>query len=389
MIRAGPQSKLPNTGTTIFTVMSQLAEQHGAVNLSQGFPDFDPPRRLRELVARHIEAGHNQYAPMAGVLALREAIAAEIHRRHGIEVNPAAEVTITAGATEALFCAILALAGPGDEVIVFDPAYDSYEPAATLAGALTVHVPLAPPDFRIDWQRFEDALSERTRLVIVNTPHNPSGTVLGAGDFERLAEAIAPYRCYLISDEVYEHVVFDEAGHASLLANPALAERGIAISSFGKTFHATGWKTGYAVAPRALTDELRRVHQFATFASTTPLQHALADYLAENPEHYLDLPDFYREKRDYFIGEMQGTDFSFRPAAGTYFQLADYSAISELGDVEFSRRLTAECRVATIPISVFYREPPAARLVRFCFAKEAATIDEAARRLSGLTKLPA
>jgi methionine aminotransferase len=389
MIRAGPQSKLPNTGTTIFTVMSQLAEQHGAVNLSQGFPDFDPPRRLRELVARHIEAGHNQYAPMAGVLALREAIAAEIHRRHGIEVNPAAEVTITAGATEALFCAILALAGPGDEVIVFDPAYDSYEPAATLAGALTVHVPLAPPDFRIDWQRFEDALSERTRLVIVNTPHNPSGTVLGAGDFERLAEAIAPYRCYLISDEVYEHVVFDEAGHASLLANPALAERGIAISSFGKTFHATGWKTGYAIAPRALTDELRRVHQFATFASTTPLQHALADYLAENPAHYLDLPDFYRGKRDYFIGAMQGTDFSFRPAAGTYFQLADYSTISELGDVEFSRRLTAEYRVATIPISVFYREPPAARLVRFCFAKEAATIDEAARRLSGLTKLPA
>jgi methionine aminotransferase len=287
-----------------------------------------------------------------------------------------------------LFCAILALAGPGDEVVVFDPAYDSYEPAATLAGATTVHVPLAPPDFRIDWQRLEDALNERTRLVIVNTPHNPSGTLLRADDFERLAQAVARYRCYVISDEVYEHIVFDEPGHNSLLNHPALAARGLAISSFGKTFHATGWKTGYAVGPRALTDELRRVHQFATFAATTPLQHALADYLVENPQHYRQLPEFYRAKRDYFIGAMQPSRFSFRPAAGTYFQLADYSAISDLGDVEFSRRLTAECGVATIPISVFYRERQDARLVRFCFAKEAATIDEAARRLSGLTSLP-
>jgi len=389
MIASELQSKLPNTGTTIFTVMSQLAEQHQAVNLSQGFPDFDPPVRLRERVAHHIEAGHNQYAPMAGLPALREAIAREIRQRHGIAVNPDSEITITAGATEALFCAILALAGPGDEVIVFDPAYDSYEPAATLAGANTVHVPLALPEFRIDWQRLEDALNERTRLVIVNTPHNPSGALLGRDDFERLAELVAPYRCYVVSDEVYEHIVFDEAGHASLLANSALAERGIAISSFGKTFHATGWKTGYAVGPQALTDELRRVHQFATFAANTPLQHALADYLIESPEHYLDLSGFYRAKRDYFISSMQRTPFSFQPAAGTYFQLADYSEISSLGDIEFSRRLTEDYGVATIPISVFYQDPPEAQLIRFCFAKEVETLDEAARRLDGLKRLNA
>jgi methionine aminotransferase len=384
-----PTSKLPGTGTTIFTVMSQLAEQHGAVNLSQGFPDFDPPARLIALVSEHLAAGHNQYAPMAGVVALREAIAAELGRRHGIAVDPLAEVTITAGATEALFCAILALAGPGDEVVVFDPAYDSYEPAAILAGATTVHVPLDPPDFRIDWDRFRAVLGERTRLVIVNSPHNPTGTLLGRAELERLAEAIAPYECYVLSDEVYEHIVFDEGGHASLLSVPELAVRGLAISSFGKTFHATGWKTGYAVGPRALTDELRRVHQFATFAATTPLQHALADYLAERPEHYRELPGFYRDKRDHFLSAMAGTPFRFAPAAGTYFQLADYGEISALPDVDFARRLTSEFGVATIPISVFYRAPSAARFVRFCFAKETATLDAAAARLGSLERLDA
>jgi methionine aminotransferase len=384
-----PASKLPRTGTTIFTVMSQLAEQHGAVNLSQGFPDFDPPPRLRELVALHLEAGHNQYAPMAGLLALRVAIASEIRRRHGIEVDPVAEVTITAGATEALFCAILALAGSGDEVVLFDPAYDSYAPAVTLAGARAVHLPLAPPGFRIDWQRLADAVNARTRLVIINTPHNPTGTLLDRDELTRLAEVLAPYDCYVISDEVYEHIVFTGSGHASLLDNPELAARGLAISSFGKTFHATGWKTGYAVGPKLLTDELRRVHQFATFAATTPLQYALADYLAERPEHYLELPGFYRAKRDYFLELMRDSPFRFTPAAGTYFQLADYADISPLGDVEFARRLTVEHGVATIPISVFCQEPPATTLVRFCFAKENQTLDAAAERLRGLGEIAA
>jgi len=387
MTPKAPQSKLPGTGTTIFTVMSQLAEQHGAVNLSQGFPDFDPPARLIELVGKQLAQGRNQYAPMAGVLALREAIAAEIARRHGVAVDPVSEITITAGATEALFCAILALAGPGDEVIVFDPAYDSYEPAITLAGARAIHIPLFPPHFRIDFDRVRDALNARTRLVIVNTPHNPTGTLLTRGDLEALAAAVAPYDCYVMSDEVYEHIVFAESGHQSLLSHPQLRERGLAISSYGKTFHATGWKTGYAVAPPSLTAELRRVHQFAIFASTTPLQHAIAEYLAEKPEHYRELPGFYREKRDYFLQSMAGTPFRFDPAEGTYFQLADYGAISDLGDVEFSRRLTTEHGVATIPISVFYQSPPDAKLVRFCFAKRETTLEAGASRLKGLKRI--
>ena len=376
-----PVSKLPTTGTTIFTVMSQLAEQHGAVNLSQGFPDFDPPRRLIELVSEHLEAGNNQYAPMAGVVALREAIVAAIDRRYEVAADAESEVTITSGATEALFCAILALARPDDEVIVFDPAYDSYEPAVTLAGARTVHLPLDPPDFQIDWDRLGEALNARTRLVVINSPHNPTGTLLIRDDLEHFAETLAPYDCYVISDEVYEHIAFDAAGHSSILAHPALRERGIAISSFGKTFHATGWKVCYAVGPESLTAELRRVHQFCTFATTTPIQHAIAAYLQEHPDHYLALPTFYREKRDHLLSVMSETPFRFTPAQGTYFQLADYSAISGLNDVEFSRRLTIDYGVATIPISVFYESPPVSHLVRFCFAKETSTLDEAAHRL--------
>ncbi|HUF73683.1 MAG TPA: methionine aminotransferase [Gammaproteobacteria bacterium] len=384
-----PVSKLPNTGTTIFTVMSRLAEQHGAVNLSQGFPDFDPPRRLIELVSRHLAGHRNQYAPMAGVMALRETIAAEVERRFGVAPDVESEITITSGATEAIFCAVLALAGSGEEVIVFDPAYDSYAPAITLAGAATVHLPLAPPDFRIDFDRLKAALNERTRLVVINTPHNPSGTLLAREELAELAATLAPWDCYLLSDEVYEHIVFDPAGHAGILANPALRDRGIAISSYGKTFHATGWKVGYAIAPAPLTSELRRVHQFCTFATTTPIQHAIADYLLENPVHYTALPELYREKRDDFLSAMTGTPFRFTPAAGTYFQLADYGAISDLDDVEFSRRLTVEHGVATIPISVFYESPPEARLVRFCFAKQAATLTEAARRLAGIRRIEA
>jgi methionine transaminase len=384
-----PVSKLPNTGTTIFTVMSRLAEQHGAINLSQGFPDFDPPPRLIDLVARQLEAGRNQYAPMAGVIALREAIAAGAERRFGLALDVETEITVTSGATEAIFCAILALARAGDEVIVFDPAYDSYAPAIMLAGARTVHLPLAPPRFRIDFDRLRDALTTRTRLVVINTPHNPSGTLLTPDDLSSLAAVLEPYDCFLLSDEVYEHIVFDEAGHASILAHPRLRDRGIAISSYGKTFHATGWKVGYAIAPPPLTSELRRVHQFCTFATTTPIQHAIAEYLVENPAHHLELPRFYREKRDFFLSAMADTPFRFTPASGTYFQLADYSAISDLDDVEFARRLTIEHGVATIPISVFYDSPPPARLIRFCFAKQPDTLAQAANRLQALDRMEA
>jgi methionine transaminase len=387
MTQLAPDSKLPNTGTTIFTVMSRLAEQHGAVNLSQGFPDFDPPARLIELVSEHLASGHNQYAPMAGVVALRAAIAATIERRYGVAVNQDTEITVTNGATEAIFCAILALAGAGDEVILFDPAYDSYQPAVTLAGAQAVHLPLDPPDFRIDWDRLRAALNNRTRLVVINSPHNPTGTLLSREDLEQLAETLAPFECFVVSDEVYEHIVFDAARHTSILEIPALAERAIAISSFGKTFHATGWKTGYAAGPVSLTNELRRVHQFCTFASVTPMQHAIAAYLVEKPEHVFELPAFYREKRDHFIKAMAGSPFKIEPARGTYFQLADYSEVSSLNDVDFSRRLTTDYGVATIPISVFYQSPPTARLIRFCFAKQRATLDDAAQRLSRLGRI--
>jgi methionine aminotransferase len=376
------ESKLPNVGTTIFTVMSRLAEQHDAVNLSQGFPDFEPPARLVELVGRHLAGRHNQYAPMAGVPALREAIADKLRRLYDVHVDPAAEVTVTSGATEALFAAIHAVVRAGDEVVVFDPAYDSYEPAVTLAGGKTLHVPLAGPSFEIDWERLESVVSDRTRLVIVNTPHNPTGTLLRASDLDRLAALLRPYGCYVVSDEVYEHIVFDGATHASVLAHAELAERSFAVFSFGKTYHATGWKTGYCVAPKALSTEFRRIHQYLTFASVTPLQHALADYLVECPEHYLSLPDFYAAKRDRLVELLAGTRFEVTPSSGTYFQLADYSAISDASDVEFARWLTTEHGVAVIPISVFCAEPSAMRLVRFCFAKENATLEAAAERLA-------
>jgi methionine aminotransferase len=377
-------SKLPNVGTTIFTLMSQLAEQHRAVNLSQGFPDFQPPPELLELVERALRGRYHQYAPMPGSLALRTAIAEKLRALYSVQADPAAEITITSGATEAIFDAVQAVVRRDDEVIVFDPCYDSYEPSITLAGGRAVHLPLTFPDFRIDWQRLRETLSSRTRLVIVNSPHNPSGALLTSADFERLAELLRPYDCYLLSDEVYEHVVFDAARHATALAHPELAQRCFAVFSFGKTYHATGWKLGYAVASPVLSAELRRVHQYVTFSSTSPLQQALAEFLAAHPEHHVQLPAFYQERRDYFARALAATKLRPLPVAGTYFQLADYGAISELRDVEFARWLTIEHGVATIPISVFYRDPPDARLVRFCFAKENTTLDAAAQRLRRL-----
>jgi methionine aminotransferase len=364
--------------------MSRLAEQHGAVNLSQGFPDFQPPDGLLENVEQQLRARCHQYAPMPGSVPLRAAIAGKLRDLYGVAADPDAEITVTSGATEAIFGAIQAVVRRDDEVIVLDPCYDSYEPSVTLAGGQAVHLPLTLPDFGVDWDRLRASLSGRTRLVIVNTPHNPSGALLSSADFDRLAELLRPYDCYLLSDEVYEHVVFDGRRHATALAQPELRARTFAVFSFGKTYHATGWKLGYCVAPPELTAELRRVHQYVTFASTSPLQLALAQYMTEHPEHHVGLPAFYEERRDYFRRLLDGTRFRAQPAAGTYFQLADYSEISDLPDVEFARWLTIEHGVAVIPISVFYRDPPKLRLARFCFAKHDATLDEAARRLAGL-----
>jgi len=379
-------SKLPNVGTTIFTRMSQLAVETGALNLSQGFPDFDGPQALRDAVGQHIAAGRNQYAPMTGLPALREQVAAKIARSYGRMVSADTEVTIVPGATQGIFCAIQALIQPGDEVIVFDPSYDSYEPSVELAGGRCVHVPLALPDFSIDWQRLQDALSDKTRLIILNSPHNPSGALISRAELDQLAILIRERDIYLVSDEVYEHLVFDGIQHASVLAHDELYQRAFVVSSFGKTYHVTGWKTGYVVAPPALSAELRKVHQYISFCGVTPLQWALADYMAEHPEHVEELPAFYQAKRDLFCDLLAGSRFTFTRAAGTYFQLVDYSAIrSDLDDVAMAEWLTREHGVAAIPVSVFYQSPPAdLRLVRFCFAKREETLRQAADKLCAI-----
>lgn len=379
-----PQSKLPNLGTTIFTQMSALAQQHQAINLSQGFPDFDGPTYLQAQLAHHVAAGANQYAPMTGALALREAIAEKTLALYGHSPDVNNEITVTAGATEALYAAITALVRDGDEVICFDPSYDSYAPAVELSGGIVKRIALQPPHFRVDWQAFSDTLSDKTRLVILNTPHNPSATVWQAADFEALWQAIAEREIYVLSDEVYEHICFSEAGHASVLAHPQLRERAVAVSSFGKTYHMTGWKVGYCVAPAPISAELRKVHQYLTFAVNTPAQLALADMLRAEPEHYRQLPDFYRARRDLFIDALSQSRLKLLPCEGTYFLLADYSAISELDDVSFCQWLTTEVGVAAIPLSVFCAAPFPHKLIRLCFAKQEATLLAAAERLCRL-----
>ncbi|WP_144935011.1 pyridoxal phosphate-dependent aminotransferase [Pseudomonas alabamensis] len=379
-------SKLPDVGMTIFTTMSQLAAETGALNLSQGFPDFDGPQGLLEAVGRHVLAGHNQYAPMAGLPALREQVARKIASLYGALVDPEQDVTITPGATEAIFCAIHAVVRPGDEVIVFDPCYDSYDPAVRLAGGQCVHVPLDGGDFRIDWQRLSDAFSPRTRMIVINSPHNPSGALLTAEDLDQLAALIEGRDILLLSDEVYEHLVYDGVRHASVLAHAALRSRAFVVSSFGKTYHVTGWKTGYVVAPARLSAELRKVHQYVNFCGVTPLQHALADFMAQDPGHVERLPAFYQAKRDLLCGLLASSRFTFTPAQGTYFQLVDYSAIRpDLDDTDMALWLTREHGVATIPISVFYQRPiPGQRLVRLCFAKREETLRQAAERLCAI-----
>lgn len=375
-------SKLPRVGTTIFTQMSQLASAHAAINLGQGFPDFEVPPLLLDALARAMRAGHNQYAPMTGVAELREAIAAKIADLYGRRVDADAEITVTSGATEAIFCAVQAVVHAGDEVIVLDPCYDSYEPAIELAGARAVHVPLVEPDFHVDWQRVREAITPRTRMLIVNSPNNPTGAAFSAADLDALAEVVRDTAVIVLSDEVYEHIVFDGAAHQSVLRHPELAARSFVVSSFGKTYHCTGWKLGYCVAPSALSTEFRKVHQYVTFCSFNPAQWAIAEMLRAHPEHHLELPAFYQDKRDRFRSLLAETRFTLRSVAGTYFQLADYSAISDQDDLEFCRWLAVEKGVAAIPLSPFYAAPPARqRLVRFCFAKSDATQVAAAERL--------
>ncbi|HEY1843395.1 MAG TPA: pyridoxal phosphate-dependent aminotransferase [Buttiauxella sp.] len=376
-----PQSKLPALGTTIFTQMSLLAQQHRAINLSQGFPDFDGPKYLQQRLAFHVASGANQYAPMTGVQALREAIADKTAALYGYKPDADSDVTVTAGATEALYAAITALVRPGDEVICFDPSYDSYAPAVELSGGILKRIALQPPHFRVDWQAVAGLLGPRTRLVILNTPHNPSATVWRNSDFAALWQAIKQHEVYVLSDEVYEHICFTGEGHASVLAHPQLRERAVAVSSFGKTYHMTGWKVGYCVAPAAMSAELRKVHQYLAFAVNTPAQLAIADMLRSEPEHYLALPEFYRARRDRFIQALANSRFEILPCEGTYFLLADYSAISSLDDVAFCRWLTAEVGVAAIPLSVFCADPFPHKLIRLCFAKQEATLDAAAERL--------
>ena len=374
-------SKLPQVGTTIFTVMSQLALDHDAINLSQGFPDFSAPTELLERVSYHLNAGHNQYAPMAGAPELLRQIGIKVNRTYHRQVDTDSEITVTSGGTEALFSAVQAFVAPGQQVIVFDPAYDSYEPAVTLAGGKTVHLPLVTPAFSVDWDRVRDAINPKTRMIILNSPHNPTGAVLSAEDLNILAELVRDTSIILLSDEVYEHIIFDGHTHQTLLKHDELAQRSLVVSSFGKTYHATGWKVGYCIAPAQLMVEFRRVHQFVQFCVVTPIQLALADYLHSAPQHYLQLHNFYQEKRNLFCRLMASSRLSFTPSAGTYFQLMDYSALTDENDVNYTRRLTTEVGVATIPISVFYESPPEQRLLRFCFAKHDSTLERAAEIL--------
>ena len=377
------KSRLPQVGTTIFTVMSALAQEHGAVNLGQGFPDFGCDPELLEAVNRAMKGGMNQYPPMPGVMALREAVADKVQGLYGRRYNPATEVTVTAGATQAILTALLAIVHPGDEVIVLEPCYDSYIPNIELAGGRVVRVPLVPGSFEPDFDRIEAALTPRTRALVINSPHNPSGTTWSDAQMLRLQAILAPTQVVLISDEVYEHMVFDGKAHQSACRFPDLAERSLVVSSFGKTFHVTGWKVGTVVAPAALTAEFRKVHQFNVFTVNTPMQVALAEYLRK-PEPYLTLPDFYQSKRDRFRQGLARTRFKALPSTGTYFQCVQYGAISDQSEADFCRWLTTEVGVAAIPLSAFYADGFDQGIVRFCFAKQDATLDDALERLAAI-----
>lgn len=381
-------SKLPSVGTTIFAVMSQLAADCDAINLSQGFPSFDPPEALTDRISYHLNHGANQYAPMTGVPALRYAIAAKTEAEHGRKIDADAEITICSGATEGIFAAIQAVVRAGDEVVVLDPAYDSYEPSVTLAGGITRHVPLAiepqSGEFDVDWQRLRDAINAKTRLIIINFPHNPTGAILSRDDLDRLADILSDSSAYLLSDEVYEHIIFDGKTHCSVLQHDALWPRCMVVSSFGKTFHATGWKIGYCIAPPQLSAEFRKVHQFTTFAVSTPMQHGIADFLVSHPEFPHQVSAFYQQKRDHFCKLLQGTRFRLTPARSTFFQLVDYADITTTADADISKQWTNQLRVASIPLSVFCEQAFTGTRLRFCFAKDDDTLTEAVSRLRHL-----
>ena len=376
-------SKLPNVGTTIFSVMSKLAQESGAINLSQGFPDFPIDEKLSELTHAAMRAGHNQYAPMPGLPALREAIAAKIERLYGFSYEPDTEVTVTAGATQALFTALGSIVRSGDEVVIIDPAYDCYAPAVELFGGTPVHVRLGS-DMKFDAHALRQAITTRTRVLMINTPHNPAGTILRDADMRAIADMLRGTDIILISDEVYEHLVFDGEQHASAIRYPELRDRAFVVYSFGKVFHATGWKTGYILAPEALMAEFRKVHQFNVFSVNTPMQYALAEYL-KDPVHYEMLPRFYQAKRDRFLIGLRASPFEPLHCEGSYFQLADYSKISDEPDLVFAKRLANEYGVAAIPLSPFYKDPPPGqRLLRFCFAKQDETLDNAIEKLCAI-----
>jgi methionine aminotransferase len=379
------QSRLPAVGTTVFTLMSALAAEHGAVNLGQGFPDFDCDARLLDAVNEAMRAGANQYAPMTGMPALRQAITAKIARLYGHAYDANAEITVTAGATEALTTAILCAVHPGDEVIVIEPAYDSYAPAVNLAGGVVVAVAMriGADGFSVPWDQIASAVTARTRMIVVNTPHNPTGSILRAPDLEALARIVQGTDILILSDEVYEHMVYDGQEHASVSRHPVLAERAFVVSSFGKTYHVTGWKVGYVAAPGPLTAEFRKVHQYNVFSVNTPMQQGLASYMAD-PAPYLELPAFYQRKRDLFRAGLAGTRFTLLPADGTYFQCVRYDAISSLSESEFAQWLTREVKVAAIPVSAFYGQARESGIVRFCFAKKDETLELALARLKTL-----
>ncbi len=370
-------SKLPQVGTTIFTVMSKLAAEHNAINLSQGFPDFESSSELISLVNKYMQKGFNQYAPMPGLMPLREILSEKTEALYGTKYDPETEITVTAGATQAIYTAIAAVVREDDEVIIFEPAYDCYQPAIELNGGKTIYLQLKAPNYTIDFSELQKVFNHRTRMIIINTPHNPTGSVISADDMKKLEKIVGDSDTVIISDEVYEHIIFDGQQHESVARFPKLAERSFIISSFGKTFHTTGWKVGYCVAPKNLMAEFRKVHQFLVFAVNTPVQHALAEYLKDK-NNYNSLGSFYQKKRDYFAKLIKKSKFSFTPAAGTYFQLLDYSKITNEKDTEYAIRLIKEAGIASIPISVFYHDPVDNKMLRFCFAKKEETLEKAA-----------
>jgi methionine aminotransferase len=374
------KSKLPNLAVTIFSEMTRLADAHGAINLSQGFPDYAVPPELISLVAKYMQQGCNQYAPMQGVQLLRERIAEKVFELYGAKYDPASEITVTSGATEALFAAIMAVVHKDDEVIVLEPAFDSYAPVISLCGAVPVFIQLKLPDYRIDWEEVQNAVSPKTSAIILNFPQNPTGAVLTQQDISSLIGVVRNSDIVIISDEVYEHIIFDGYSHQSMARFPQLAKRSFVISSFGKTYHATGWKIGYCLAPVALTTEIQKIHQYLTFASNTPVQHAFAEFM-QHKEVYRRLSEFYQQKRDKFIDALKGSRFKALPCRGTYFQMLDYSAITDESDIEFAKRLTMESGVAAIPPSVFYHKRDDYNVLRFCFAKKDETLEKAAEKL--------